>query len=79
MCGFAVDDEVNHHRPHSTLGHVPAAKFAAQCAGGTAQTPASTTGEALGLPATVVVPTMLPVKREPMIDSWIIETPTRRR
>ncbi|WP_236590029.1 integrase core domain-containing protein, partial [Ramlibacter aurantiacus] len=33
-------DDYNHHRPHSTLGYLPPAVFAAQCrqlAGGTAQ------------------------------------------
>ena len=39
-------DDYNHHRPHSTLGYVPPALFAAQCsqlAGTTAQIIASTT------------------------------------
>ena len=39
-------DDYNHHRPHSTLGYVPPALFAAQCrqlAGTTAQLTASTT------------------------------------
>ena len=39
-------DDYNHHRPHSTLGYVPPALFAAQCrqlAGGTAKNTASTT------------------------------------
>jgi len=45
-------DDYNHHRPHSTLGYVPPALFAAQCrqlAGGTAQTTASTTMQTLDL------------------------------
>ena len=39
-------EDYNHHRPHSTLGHVPPAVFAARCrqhAGGNAPNPASTT------------------------------------
>jgi putative transposase len=38
-------DDDNHHRPHSTLGYVPPAVFAAKCrqrAGGKAPNPAST-------------------------------------
>jgi putative transposase len=45
-------DDYNHHRPHSALGYVPPAVFAARCrqrAGGTAQTPASTTMQNPGL------------------------------
>jgi len=39
-------EDYNHHRPHSTLGYIPPAKFAAQClqrAAGTARTDPSTT------------------------------------
>jgi hypothetical protein len=39
-------EDYNHHRPHSTLGYVPPAVFAARCrqhAGGSAPNPASTT------------------------------------
>ena len=39
-------EDYNHHRPHSTLGYVPPAVFAARCrqhAGGNAPNPASTT------------------------------------
>ena len=39
-------DDYNHHRPHSTLGYVPPAMFAARCrqlAGATSQTTPSTT------------------------------------
>ena len=45
-------DDYNHHRPHSTLGYVPPAMFAAQCrqlAGGIAPTTASTTMPTLDL------------------------------
>ena len=38
-------EDYNHHRPHSTLGYVPPAVFAARCrqhAGGNAPNPAST-------------------------------------
>ena len=45
-------DDYNHHRPHSTLGYVPPATFAARCrqlAGATSQTTASTTMQNLGL------------------------------
>jgi hypothetical protein len=45
-------EDYNHHRPHSTLGYVPPAVFAARCrqhAGGNAQTPASTTMRSPGL------------------------------
>ena len=45
-------DDYNHHRPHSTLGYVPPAMFAAQCrqlAGGSAQPTASTTMQTLDL------------------------------
>ena len=45
-------DDYNHHRPHSTLGYVPPAMFAAQCrqlAGATAHITASTTMPTLGL------------------------------
>jgi putative transposase len=45
-------EDYNHHRPHSTLGYVPPAVFAArrrQHAGGTSQTPASTTMQNPGL------------------------------
>jgi hypothetical protein len=45
-------DDYNHHRPHSTLGYVPPATFAARCrqrAGGTSQTTASTTMQSPGL------------------------------
>ncbi|MGE0348556.1 IS3 family transposase [Hydrogenophaga sp.] len=45
-------EDYNHHRPHSTLGYVPPAVFAAMCrqrAGGTSQTTASTTMQSPGL------------------------------
>ena len=45
-------DDYNHHRPHSTLGYVPPATFAARCrqlAGGTSQTNSSTRMQNLGL------------------------------
>ncbi len=45
-------EDYNQHRPHSTLGYVPPAVFAARChqhAGGNAQTPASTTMQGPGL------------------------------
>lgn len=45
-------DDYNHHRPHSTLGYLPPATFAAmrrQRAGGTSQTTASTTMQTLEL------------------------------
>jgi transposase InsO family protein len=45
-------EDYNHHRPHSTLGYVPPAVFAAQCrqlAGATAQNAASPTMQYLGL------------------------------
>ena len=45
-------DDYNHHRPHSTLGYVPPAVFAARCrqyAGGIEQTTASTTMQCSGL------------------------------
>jgi putative transposase len=45
-------DDYNHHQPHSTLGYVPPAFFAAQClqlAGGTALTTAPTTMQNLDL------------------------------
>ncbi|MCM3564928.1 IS3 family transposase [Hydrogenophaga intermedia] len=45
-------EDYNHHRPHSTLGYVPPAVFAAMCrqrAGGTSQTTASTTMQFPGL------------------------------
>ncbi|HEV7575267.1 MAG TPA: IS3 family transposase [Caldimonas sp.] len=45
-------DDYNHHRPHSTLGYVPPATFAARCrqlAGATSQPSASTTMQNLGL------------------------------
>lgn len=45
-------EDYNHHRPHSTLGYVPPAVFAARCsqhAGGNAQPPASPTMPPPGL------------------------------
>ncbi|MDO9095837.1 MAG: IS3 family transposase [Rubrivivax sp.] len=45
-------DDYNHHRPHSSLGYIPPALFAARCrqlAGGTSRPPASTTMQSLGL------------------------------
>ncbi len=45
-------DDYNHYRPHSTLGYVPPATFAARCrqlAGATSPTTASTTMQNLGL------------------------------
>ena len=45
-------DDYNHHRPHSTLGYVPPATFAARCrqlADATSQPNASTTMPNLGL------------------------------
>ncbi|HLY96266.1 MAG TPA: IS3 family transposase [Sideroxyarcus sp.] len=45
-------EDYNHHRPHSTLGYVPPAVFAARCrqhAGGNAQPPASHTMQSSGL------------------------------
>ena len=45
-------DDYNHHRPHSTLGYVPPATFAARCrqlAGATSQPTASTTMQNPGL------------------------------
>ena len=45
-------DDYNHHRPHSTLGYVPPATFAArwrQLAGATSQPTASTTMQNPGL------------------------------
>ena len=37
----------------------------------------SIVGRIAGFPATVVTPAIVPVKREPMIDSWTIDSPTR--
>ena len=45
-------NDYNHHRPHSTLGYVPPAVFAARCrqlAGGCAPNPASPTMPTPGL------------------------------
>lgn len=45
-------EDYNHHRPHSTLGYVPPAMFAARCrqiAGSTPQAKASTTMQTTGL------------------------------